>query len=60
MEIESTDPLEGITPVTLWVRLDSTRLAYIIAVTLSGAGQCAKESEPQGATGSGSYGKGSL
>jgi hypothetical protein len=40
MEIESTDPLEGITPVTLWVRLDSTRLAYIIAVTLSGAGQC--------------------
>jgi len=36
MENESTDPLEGITPVTLWVRLDSTRLAYIIAVTLSG------------------------
>ena len=38
MENESTDPLEGITPVTLWVRLGSTRLAYIIAVTLSGAG----------------------
>ena len=38
MEIEATDPLEGITPVTLWVRLDSTRMAYIIAVTLLGTG----------------------
>ena len=37
MENESTDPLEGIAPVTPWVRLDSTRLAYIIAVTLSGS-----------------------
>ncbi len=36
MEIDSTDPLEGITPVSVSARLDSRRPGHIIAVIAMG------------------------